>query len=102
MIRTFSWITLCISFCFGCQSYVDGAKRTLGEVTDDAQITAVVKVRLLNDPEVKGLRINVTTLRGVVMLEGRVPSDYAREKAIRITRETGSVVDVDDRLTVAE
>jgi osmotically-inducible protein OsmY len=40
---------------------VDGAKRTLGEVTDDAQITAVVKVRLLNDPEVKGLRINVTT-----------------------------------------
>ena len=57
---------------------------------------------LLNDPEVKGLRINVTTLRGVVMLEGRVPSDYAREKAIRITRETGSVVDVDDRLTVVE
>jgi hypothetical protein len=36
------------------------------------------------------------------MLEGRVPSDYAREKAIRITRETGSVVDVDDRLTVVE
>ena len=81
---------------------MDGAKRTLGEVTDDAQITAVVKVRLLNDPEVKGLRINVTTLRWVVMLEGRVPSDYAREKAIRITRETGSVVDVDDRLTVVE
>ena len=64
MIRTFSWITLCLSVCFGCQSYVDGAKRTLGEVTDDAQITAVVKVRLLNDPEVKGLRINVTTVRG--------------------------------------
>lgn len=102
MIRTFSWMTLCISFCFGCQSYVDGAKRTFGEVTDDAQITAVVKIRLLDDPEVKGLRINVTTVRGVVILEGRVPSDYAREKAIRIARETGSVLEVDDRLTVVE
>ena len=87
---------------FGCQSYVDGAQRTLGEVTDDAQITAVVKIRLLDDPEVKGLRINVTTVRGVVTLEGRVPSDYAREKAIRMNRETGSVVDVEDRLTVVE
>jgi osmotically-inducible protein OsmY len=57
---------------------------------------------LLDDPEVKGLRINVTTVRGVVILEGRVPSDYAREKAIRIARETGSVLEVDDRLTVAE
>ena len=102
MIRTFSWITLVISLSFGCQSYVDGAKRTFGEVTDDAQITAVVKVRLLDDPEVKGLRINVTTVRGVVMLEGRVPSEYARDKAIRITRETGSVVDVEDRLTIVE
>jgi len=102
VIRTFSWITLCISVSFGCQSYVDGAQRTLGEVTDDAQITAVVKIRLLDDPEVKGLRINVTTVRGVVSLEGRVPSDYAREKAIRLTRETGSVVDVEDRLTVVE
>lgn len=102
MVRTFSSITLCISLCFGCQSYVDGAKRTLGEVYDDAQITAVVKIRLLDDPEVKGLRINVTTVRRVVTLEGRVPSDYAREKAKRITRETGSVVDVEDRLTVVE
>ncbi len=102
MIRTFSWITLVISLSFGCQSYVDGAKRTVGEVTDDAQITAVVKVRLLDDPEVKGWRINVTTMRGVVMLEGRVPSEYARDKAIRITRETGSVVDVEDRLTIVE
>jgi osmotically-inducible protein OsmY len=38
----------------------------------------------------------------MVTLEGRVPSDYAREKAIRIAEETGSVVGVEDRLTIVE
>ena len=68
MIRTLSWILLVLTVSFGCQSYVDGSKRTIGEVTDDAQITAMVKLRLLDDPEVKGWRINVTTSRGVVTL----------------------------------
>ena len=102
MIRTLSWILLGLTVSFGCQSYVDGSKRTIGEVTDDAQITAMVKLRLLDDPEVKGWRINVTTSRGVVTLEGWVPSNYAREKAIRLAGETGSVRDVEDRLTIVE
>ena len=102
MIRTLFWSLLSLTVSFGCQSYVDGSKRTAGEFTDDAQITAMVKLRLLDDPEVKGWRINVDTSRGVVTLEGRVPSNYAREKAIRLASETGSVVDVEDRLTVVE
>jgi hypothetical protein len=31
-----------------------------------------------------------------------VPSNYAREKAIRLASETGSVLNVEDRLTVVE
>ena len=102
MIRILSLILFCLIANFGCQSYVDGSKRTAGEFADDAQITAMVKINLWDDPEVKGWRINVTTKKGVVTLEGRVPSGYARDKAIRIAGATGSVVGVEDRLTVVE
>jgi osmotically-inducible protein OsmY len=91
-----------IGFLAGCQAYSDGSKRTVGEFTDDVQIKASVKMRLLGDPEVKGLQVGVSVSKGVVTLKGRVPSDYAREKAIRITAETGSVTGVEDRLTVVE
>ena len=86
----------------GCQAYVDGSKRTLGEVADDSQISLSVKARLVDDPEVKGLRINVDVRRGVVTLKGRVPSAYAKEKALNSARQTGSVVSVEDRLTIVE
>jgi osmotically-inducible protein OsmY len=91
-----------LSFLVGCQAYTDGSKRTIGEFADDAQIKAAVKIRLLDDPEVKGLQVGVSVAKGVVTLRGRVPSDYARRKALRIAGETGSVTGVEDRLTVVE
>ena len=91
-----------LSFLLGCQAYSDGSKRTTGEFTDDVQIKAAVKLRLINDPEVKGLQVGVSVAKGVVTLRGRVPSDYARQKALRIAGETGSVNGVEDRLTIVE
>jgi|TARA_B110000977_G_scaffold72788_1_gene98554 osmotically-inducible protein OsmY len=91
-----------LGFFVGCQAYSDGSKRTVGEFADDAQIKAAVKFRLLNDPEVKGLQVGVSVAKGVVTLKGRVPSDYARKKALRIAGETGSVASVEDRLTIVE
>ena len=95
-----TWVLL--GMLLGCQAYSDGSKRTVGEFTDDVQIKAAVKLRLLNDPEVKGLKIGVSVDKGVVTLSGRVPSDYARQKALRITGETGSVDGVEDRLSIVE
>jgi len=100
VIRTLALVMLCLVANFGCQSYVDGSTRTAGEFTDDAQIAAMVKLKLWDDPEVKGWRIKVTSVRAIVTLEGRVPSEYARDKAIRIAKETGSVVGVEDRLSI--
>jgi osmotically-inducible protein OsmY len=45
------------------------ADRTLGEAIDDAGITAAVKTKLLDDPAVAGLEIDVDTREGVVYLE---------------------------------
>lgn len=86
----------------GCQSYVDGSKRTPGEVTDDAQIKVAVKLTLLNDPEVKGTRIGVSVNRGAVTLSGRVPSEYAREKALSLSAEVRGVRSTVDKLTIVD
>ena len=86
----------------GCQAYVDGSKRTAGEVTDDTQVKVAVKLKLLNDPEVKGTRIGVSVYRGVVTLSGRVPSEYAREKAHKITAEVRGVESTVDKLSIVE
>src|SRR5262245_16853307 len=68
--------------------------RTVGEHVDDALITAAVKTRLLDDPVVKGLRIDVDTRAGVVFLTGSVTSQEESDRAVEIARATDHVKDV--------
>lgn len=68
--------------------------RTVGERIDDAGITARVKGRLLEDPAVRGLKIDVDTREGVVYLTGAIPGAPEREKAVQIARSTEGVRDV--------
>ncbi len=74
--------------------------RTLGEAIDDAGITVDVKSRLLDDPQVKGLGIDVDTREGVVFLTGSVGSDAERQKAIQLARDAKGVRDVQANLTL--
>lgn len=76
------------------------SNRTLGEAVDDAGITMRVKGKFLDDPDVKGLRIDVDTRDGVVFLTGSVASATEREKAVRLARETNGVRDVQANLTI--
>jgi len=68
--------------------------RTVGERIDDAGITAKVKNRLLEDPAVKGLKIDVDTREGVVYLTGSIPGAGERDRAVQIARATEGVRDV--------
>ena len=68
--------------------------RTVGEHIDDAQITSRVKSRLLEDPAVRGLKIDVDTREGVVYLTGSIPGAGERDKAVQIARATEGVRDV--------
>ena len=86
----------------GCQSYREGGSRTIGEFTDDVAIQARVKTSLIRDAEIKGLPINVEVSRGVVTLYGRMPSEYARDKALGIVQGVRGVVEVRDQLTVGD
>ncbi|HEV8703118.1 MAG TPA: BON domain-containing protein [Candidatus Polarisedimenticolia bacterium] len=71
---------------------------SLGERVDDAGITMRVKARLLDDPLVKGLQIDVDTRDTVVFLTGSVGSEAERKQAIEIARSTEGVTDVQANL----
>jgi len=72
--------------------------RTLGVRIDDAGITRRVKERLLDDPVVKGLQIDVDTRDGVVFLTGSVPSEIERKQAIQLAKTTEGVKGVEVNL----
>jgi osmotically-inducible protein OsmY len=84
----------------GCQSYREGNSRTVGEVIDDAAIQSRVKLALLNDAEIKGLRVNTEVNRGVVILQGRVASREQKQRAVSLAAAVKGVVEVDDRLSI--
>ena len=84
----------------GCESYREGQSRTVGEFADDVAIQTAVKTRLLRDPEVKGLRVNVEVRKGVVKLFGRATSEAQRDRTLNLAKGIKGVVKVEDRLTI--
>jgi osmotically-inducible protein OsmY len=74
--------------------------RTVGEVITDSGITMSVKTQLLDDPQVKGLQIDVDTRDAVVFLTGSVTSDVEKQRAIQLAKETKGVREVKANLTL--
>ena len=77
----------------------DTARKT-GEAVTDAAVTSAVKTKMLADPMVKGLKIDVDTSNGVVTLNGNVSSKAEMDKAIMIARGTNGVSRVVSNLHV--
>jgi hyperosmotically inducible protein len=67
----------------------------------DAGITTAVKAKLLADPDVGGLKIDVDTKDGAVTLSGSVKSQAEKAQAMKLAQETHGVVRVDDQLTIS-
>jgi len=70
-------------------------------VLDDAGITARVKAKLLADPEVGGMYIDVDTLDGRVTLNGKVKSQDEKAEAEKLARHTEGVKEVVNLIQVA-
>jgi len=77
--------------------------RPMGQVVDDAAITTSVKAKLLADPTVGGLKIDVDTRNGVVYLTSEHMKSQAEiDQAVKLARETNGVKDVQSKLTISE
>ena len=88
---------------------IDQARQATGEMADnataavaDATITAQVNAALAADDTLKALQINVDTKAGRVTMTGPAPDATARERATVLARAVEGVVDVDNRLVVAQ
>ena len=66
----------------------------------DPGLTAEIKTKLLADPYVSGLKIDVDTKDRVVTLKGTVNTQAEKDRALSIAREVKQAVRVEDMLTV--
>lgn len=93
-------LTVFLALLGSCQGYRNGSARTVGEFTDDVLIQSRVKMALINDEQIKGLRIDTEVNRGVVVLNGRVASPELKRRAVELASGIKGVERVEDRLTV--
>jgi hyperosmotically inducible protein len=68
---------------------------------EDGAVTAAVKTKLLADQMVSGMRIDVDTHDGVVVLSGTVDDARARARANELAQTTQGVLRVEDKLAIA-
>jgi osmotically-inducible protein OsmY len=66
----------------------------LSEVTADARITATIKARLIGEPNLSALKIDVDTDNGVVTLSGTVESAQQADRAVELARTVEGVTRV--------
>ncbi len=84
----------------GNKSKSTGSSRTFGQFVDDATTTAMVKSKLLADPNIKGLKIDVDTRGDVVTLSGKVGSAEQKQLAEKLAQNAGDVKSVKNQLVI--
>ncbi len=71
-----------------------------GPVTDD-DLYDQVRIRIANDREIGGGRIDVKVASGVVELSGKVKSDKQKERAEKLAKKVKGVKSVVNRIQVS-
>jgi len=99
-MKKYILLILCImvvSTTLGCYS---STGRTAGETVDDATITTRINARIVKDPDLGFLKIDVDTYRGNVTLSGTVPSNEAEERLIELANGVRGVNSVKSNLII--
>ena len=76
------------------------AGQVIADATANARITAAIKSKLITEPGISAMSINVDTTDGLVTLSGTVGSEEEVAKAVRIALETEGVHKVISTLQV--
>lgn len=66
----------------------------------DAQIYDLVKLRLANDPDIKGGNLDVDVKNGVVTVSGRVDKERGRQKIEKVAKKVKGVTSVVNQVKV--
>lgn len=68
---------------------------------DDLTISTKVKIELLADPALGAMRLNASTLNGIVTLTGTVPSQGEADRAAAVAKRVSGVRRVKSELKIA-
>lgn len=71
-----------------------------GPVTDDT-ITDQVLVKLANDPDLGGVKFDISVHDGAVTLKGKVRTEKQKSKAERVAKKVKGVTSVVNQLVVS-
>lgn len=74
--------------------------RSVGTQIDDAKITSKIKIKFLEDKEIKAFSIDVDTVNGVVTLTGIVETEEQRRRAVEIAKSVPGVKAVINNLQI--
>jgi hyperosmotically inducible protein len=77
-------------------------ERGVKTVASDANLTATVKTKLIQDKQVKARHINVDTYAGVVTLHGHVESKSLANRAVSLASSVKGVKKVNSKLVIVE
>jgi hyperosmotically inducible periplasmic protein len=80
--------------------YAGKDERSADRIAQDAAITADVKTRLIAEPGIRSLSINVDTNNGNVLLKGEVKSSAQASTAVKLARKAKGVKSVRSELKV--
>jgi hyperosmotically inducible protein len=75
-------------------------ERKFGDVWTDNVISNKIKAKLIAEPEVRSLNIDVDVYLGVVTLTGIVSTKYQKDRAVQISRSTEGAIKVIDNIKV--
>lgn len=77
-------------------------ERSVGQIWDDATITAKVKTELAKDAQVKARRIDVDTVDQIVTLTGMLESQKEVDRAVQIAKKVSYVKEVRNYLQIGD
>jgi len=81
----------------GCASLTG---RTAGEIVDDSAITTAINAKIVKDPDLQYLKIDVDSKAGNVTLSGFVPNKAAEDRLIQYAKEAKGVKSVTSNLKI--
>lgn len=97
VLKVLMVVTLIVAFLPACRSMTG---RSVGRVIDDNTITAKVKTKLVEDKAANLTRIGVTTVNGVVHLDGAVDQVNQKVRAEEFARQVEGVTNVVNNIQV--
>ncbi len=86
-----------LTLLLGCASITG---RTTGEYIDDASITTEANAIIVKDPDAKYFKIDVSSLKGNVVLSGFIHDKKAEDRVVEKIRQIKGVKSVKSNLKI--